>query len=156
MFKGSSVWTVVLCSMVVACTGPSGDPSDRSDEPSPGGFEELSGRAAVTDRASTGGVSWVDYDGDGDDDLFVANGYDVSAEEAAPQANRLYENRGGGDLVPVEGIPIVEDDGFSSGSAWGDFDRDGDLDVYIPNQRGQENALYRNEGEGASTRAPSP
>ena len=102
----------------------------------------------VTDRASTGGVSWVDYDDDGDVDLFVTNGYDVSAEEAKPQKNKLYKNNGDGTFTSVTTGPLVTDDGFSSGSTWGDYDNDGDLDVFVSNQREQENFLYRNLGGG--------
>jgi hypothetical protein len=105
----------------------------------------------AADRASTGGVSLVDYDGDGDTDLFVTNGYDVSAEEPSPQPNRLYRNDGG-TLVSVAEGPMVEDAGFSSGSTWADYDNDGDLDVFVTNQQDQNNFLYRNEGNGSFTR----
>ncbi len=106
----------------------------------------------ATDRASTGGVSWVDYDDDGDVDLFVTNGYDVSAEEPTPQKNKLYKNNGDGTFTSVTTGPLVTDDGFSSGSTWGDYDNDRDLDVFVSNQRGQENFLYRNIGDGTFQR----
>ncbi len=106
----------------------------------------------ATDRASTGGVSWVDYDDDGDVDLFVTNGYDVSAEEATPQKNKLYKNNGDGTFTSITTGPLVTDDGFSSGSTWGDYDNDGDLDVFVSNQRGQENFLYSNNGDATFQR----
>jgi hypothetical protein len=106
----------------------------------------------ITDAASTGGVTWVDYDADGRLDLFVTNGYDVSSPDPQPQKNRLYHNDGSGVLVSVTEGPLVEDDGFSSGSTWGDYDNDGDLDVFVTNQREQNNFLYRNEGEGRFVR----
>jgi hypothetical protein len=114
-------------------------------------FEALAEGEVVTDRASTGGVSLIDYDGDGDVDLFVTNGYDVSAEQPVPQPNRLYRNDNGV-LVAVEQGPMVEDEGFSSGSTWADFDNDGDLDCFVSNQQDQDNFLYRNEGDGNFTR----
>ena len=114
-------------------------------------FERLTTGPAAIDRASTGGVSLIDYDSDADPDLFVTNGYDVSAGEPVPQLNVLYRNEGGV-LVPVTGIPLVEDAGFSSGSTWADFDNDGDLDVFVTNQQNQDNFLYRNEGDGSFTR----
>jgi hypothetical protein len=117
-------------------------------QPGPGvEFERLTAGPGVTDRASSGGVSVVDYDGDGDPDLYVTNGYDVSAEEPSPQLNRLYRNDGG-TLVPVTEGPLVEDAGYSSGSTWADIDNDGDLDVFVSNQQDQDNSLYRNDGNG--------
>ncbi len=98
-------------------------------------------------RASTGGIAWVDYDGDGDDDAFVANGYDVSAGSAAPQMNQLYENVAG--RLLLRDSVLSKDAAFSSASAWADFDNDGLIDVFVPNQRGQNNLLYRNVGNGA-------
>jgi hypothetical protein len=98
----------------------------------------------TSDRASTGGISFTDYDGDGDPDLYVTNGYDVSSPEPVPQANRFYENsQGRFEARPIEGLDDV--DGFSSGSAWADFDNDGDLDTFVANQRDQENALLLQE-----------
>jgi len=101
----------------------------------------------VEERASTGGVSWVDFDGDGDEDVFVTNGYDVSAPTPSPQKNRLFRNDGAGQFTAVAGGPLAEDDGYSSGSTWADFDNDGDPDLFVPNQQDQENFLYRNDGD---------
>ena len=99
----------------------------------------------TSDRASTGGISFTDYDGDGDADIYVTNGYDVSSQNPGPQANRFYENtRGHFEARSIEGLADLE--GFSSGSAWADFDNDGDLDTFVANQRDQENALLLQEG----------
>ena len=62
--------------------------------PTPGFVRVVDG-PAVTNHASTGGVTWVDYDADGDLDLYVTNGYDVSASTPHAQGNRLYRNEGG-------------------------------------------------------------
>ena len=98
----------------------------------------------TSDRASTGGISFTDYDGDGDPDIYVTNGYDVSSPEPGPQANRFYENsQGHFEARSIEGLIDVE--GFSSGSAWADFDNDGDLDTFVANQRDQENVLLLQE-----------
>jgi len=98
----------------------------------------------TSDRASTGGVSFADYDGDGDADIYVTNGYDVSSQEPSPQENRFYENSHGNFVArSIEGLNNVE--GFSSGSAWADFDNDGDLDTFVANQRDQENVLLLQE-----------
>ena len=106
----------------------------------------------TSDRASTGGISFTDYDGDGDPDIYVTNGYDVSSPDPRPQANRLYENSQGQFVArAIEGLDDVE--GFSSGSAWADFDNDGDLDTFIANQRDQENLfLLQKSAEDGSVR----
>ena len=104
----------------------------------------------MVERASTGGITWVDFDGDGDDDAFVTNGYDVSNSPAVPQPNRLYENVDG-HFVGLRN-ELAEDAGFSSGSAWADLDNDGLVDLFVPNQRRQDNFLYRNMGGGSFLR----
>ena len=114
-----------------------------SQPPSSFHLTSITGVPFTTDLTSTGGVAWIDYDGDGHLDLFAPSGYDVSKEPVA-QPNFLYRQDGTGGWETVSG-PLT-DAGFSSGSAWGDFDNDGDLDVFIPNQRGQDNALFRNDG----------
>jgi hypothetical protein len=105
----------------------------------------------LTDHhASTGGVSWADVDGDGDADLFVTNGFDVSADPEG-QPNRLYRNDGGS-LVLLSTGPLAESEGISSANTWGDYDGDGDLDVFIANQQDENNLLFRNEGDWEFTR----
>ncbi len=142
---------IVPLSLITACSVPG---SGGGEDPAPtrqAWFELVEGTPFAADAASTGGVSWVDFDGDGDLDLYVTNGYDVSSEEPQPQRNRLYENRGG-ELFEVASGPLAEDDGFSSGSTWGDFDNDGWLDVFVSNQRDQNNFLYRGGEGGVFTR----
>lgn len=154
---GRAVGTVCALTgvlLVSACrqapaTGATADPAGRGSSSIT--FTRVADVPAATDRASTGGVSWADYDGDGDPDLYVANGYTVTAQEPAPKPNRLYRNEAGG-LVPVASGPLVEIEAYSSGSTWGDYDDDGDVDVFIANQRGQDNLLFRNDGDGRFTR----
>jgi hypothetical protein len=98
----------------------------------------------TSDRASTGGVSFTDYDNDGDSDIYVTNGYDVSSQDPGPQANKFYENSEGQfEARSIEGL--TDFDGFSSGSTWADFDNDGDLDTFVANQRDQANVLLLQE-----------
>jgi hypothetical protein len=111
-------------------------------------FVRITDGPAATDRASTGGVAWIDVDGDGDLDLFVTNGYDVSKRPATPQSDRLYLNDGRGNLTPAPAGPLTTDTAFSSGQAWGDYDNDGDPDVLVSTQINRPDILYRNEGRG--------
>ena len=87
------------------------------------------------------GGAWGDFDGDGDPDLYVAD---------RSGANELFRNRGGGagfDAVAAAyGIQAAAAD--STGALWGDYDNDGDADLYVMN-RGA-NILYRNDGPGGS------
>ena len=92
------------------------------------------------DGFHSSGVAWCDYDGDGHVDLFVANPDNVD--------NALYRNVDGLRFERVSAGPLVNDAGFSSGAVWGDYDNDGRPDLYVSNQMGQDNFLYRNLGQG--------
>ena len=102
----------------------------------------------VQDKASTGGVSWIDYDQDGDQDLFITNGYDVSSKDAKGQGNKFYQNQGNGQFIDLNTNVLAGGAYFSSGSTWADFDNDGDLDVFVSNQRNQQNLLYEQTSNG--------
>jgi hypothetical protein len=140
------------CVVAVACSlfGCSGTDHDSNADTSRTDFhfERVNVEGVTTDHASTGGVSWVDYDGDGDLDLFVTNGYDVSVETPTGQPNRLYRNDGKGGLAVVTTGALATSQSISSSNTWGDYDNDGDLDVFIANQQDQNNLLFRNEGDG--------
>jgi hypothetical protein len=92
--------------------------------------------------ASISGV-WSDYDGDGDQDLFIANG--------GNQGNRLYRNDGG-TFVNVSAAAHVADGGQSIGASWGDWNNDGRPDLFVANTLGQNDFLYRNLGDGTFER----
>lgn len=95
--------------------------------------------------SSSPSASWADVDADGDDDLYVLNGYASLEEEPVPQKNVIYRNDGGGEFTPLPEHPLVRDVTFSGSATWADFDNDGDLDVFVANQRGADNHLFRNE-----------
>jgi hypothetical protein len=77
--------------------------------------------------------SWIDYDGDGDLDLFAAF-RDVP--------NRLLRNDRGR-FVDVTDAAGIGDPRKTVSAVWWDFDRDGDLDLFTANQEGEANGLYR-------------
>jgi len=81
-------------------------------------------------------VSWIDYDNDGDLDLFIA---------FRDKPNRLFRNDGARftDVTIEAGIG---DPRKSVGAVWFDIDGDGDLDVFVANQNGDANGLFRNDG----------
>jgi len=92
----------------------------------------------VEDATSTIGASWGDYDGDLDFDLFVAN------HDGYP--NALYRNDGDSFVADTQRV-IIDNIGESYGSAWGDVDNDGDLDLIVMNRLGLA-TLYVNDGTG--------
>ena len=81
-------------------------------------------------------VSWIDYDNDGDLDLFIA---------FRDRRNRLFRNDGDRftDVTVESGIG---DTRKSVGAVWFDIDGDGDLDLFVANQNGDTNGLFRNGG----------
>jgi len=90
---------------------------------------------------STGGSpSWADYDGDGDLDLFVAR--------FRPAGNSLYRNDGAGVFADVTPEILRQSSLDNYGGVWGDYDNDGDLDLYLPNYNSGCSRLFRNDGAG--------
>ena len=102
-------------------------------------FTKITDGVTVNDGGNSYGCGWGDYDNDGNIDLFVAN--DGGGN------NFLYHNDGNGNFVKIQNSPVVNDGGFSWGSSWGDYDNDGDIDLFVANTDGN-NFLYRNDGSG--------
>jgi len=103
-------------------------------------FQPITSGSLATDLHDSQQLSWADYDNDGDLDCYVLN--------YATFANMLYRNDGGSFTRITTAGPIVTDVGASHGCAWGDFDNDGDLDVYVARDNNQINRYYRNNGDG--------
>ncbi len=93
------------------------------------------------------GTAFLDYDGDGWLDLYMVNGGRIPGLSTAPLvANELYRSRGDGTFVPCAQQAGVDDTGFGMGAVVGDYDNDGDPDLYLTNFGA--NLLYRNTGDG--------
>ncbi|MFC1547220.1 FG-GAP-like repeat-containing protein, partial [Candidatus Neomarinimicrobiota bacterium] len=112
-----------------------------------GTFAPVTTGPLSTDEGRSRGAAWGDIDNDGDLDLFVANTY---------ENNFLYTNNGDGSYTKVTSGPVVTDGATSVGGAWGDYDNDGYLDLFVANCcGGNDNFLYTNNGDGTFTQETS-
>ena len=118
-------------------------------------FIEVDNGGIFSPTRYNGGASWGDYDGDGDQDLFVTlrnNGMNV-----------LYRNIGGG-MFDQPGLgeigELAAENMVAVQAIWADIDNDGDLDLYVANRATVPVAggspvpdrLYLNDGNGSFTR----
>lgn len=95
-------------------------------------------------------IVWVDYDNDGDRDLCLTG---------IGMPLRLFRNNGNMSFNEVsETAGFVYSENMTYGSSWGDYDRDGDLDVFVAKYDAEylemmnaDNELYRNNGDGTFT-----
>ncbi len=90
------------------------------------------------------GVAWLDFDGDGWLDIYLVQSGPLPGCTETGLRNRLYRNRGNGTFAEVPDAAGAADDGYGQGVAVGDYDGDGDPDLYVLNFG--SNVLYRNDG----------
>jgi hypothetical protein len=100
-------------------------------------------------KASGGGVTLLDYDGDGDLDLYFTQGaYDPVAAPGDPPpvapSHRLYRNEGGWKFTDATVASGLGEAGYGMGAAAADYDGDGDQDLFVANYG--RCRLWRNEG----------
>lgn len=101
-------------------------------------FTEVAGSVGlVVMDADSRQANWIDYDGDGDLDLY-------SAQRSG--RNRLFRNDSG-KFTDVSVATGLDDPRRTVGACWFDMDEDGDLDLFLANQEADKDALYRNDGE---------
>jgi len=100
------------------------------------------------------GVAWGDYDNDGWQDIFVVNDVGpvtLASDDFAdsPARSVLYHNNRDGTFTDVTAESGIDFHGHGMGAAWGDYDNDGNLDLFVSALG--ENAFYRNNGDGTFT-----
>jgi enediyne biosynthesis protein E4 len=113
-------------------------------------FTKITEGPMVNDGAQSAGCAWGDFDNDGDDDLFVTNGIMSGAK------NLLFINNGPGSnytFTQVTEGNIVNDAAPSRAASFGDYNNDGNLDLFVANQMGNNyNYLYQNNGDRTFTK----
>jgi hypothetical protein len=124
---------------------------------SPVTFEEVSGLRTRTFgggptkdhilESGGNGVALLDYDGDGLLDIYLVTAPELSpTRERIAHRNALYRNLGGWKFEDVSNQAGVNAASWGNGVCAGDFDGDGQLDMYVTNWGG--NFLFRNRGDG--------
>ncbi len=111
-------------------------------------FTKVTTGAVANDLEQSVGCAWGDYDNDGYVDLFVVN-------FGASPTNTLYHNHRDGTFTRIFGGAPVNEAGSGHGCAWGDFDNDGYLDLFVSNLL-TTNRLYRNNGDGTFQKLSGP
>jgi len=162
-----ATFPAVLAGLAPIGWGMVGTSAAQDGDDTPAWFQEVGERAGVdfvhaadrTDRfrfpeIMGGGLAHFDYDGDGDLDLYMVQGGFLAAtgEEVLRLGNKLYRNDSTpGTLlfVDVTEEAGVGDTSYGMGAACGDFDRDGDIDLYVTNVG--PNVMYVNNGNGTFT-----
>jgi tetratricopeptide (TPR) repeat protein len=115
-------------------------------------FEDVTIASGLSLPITTEAAAWGDFDNDGLVDLFVCGEYlppDGPPRGPPDPRNRcrLYHNLGQGKFVDIAAAAGVTNERCAKGSAWGDYDGDGRLDLYVSNMNGRCR-LYHNEGQG--------
>lgn len=135
---------------------------DVGDTDVPLRFDDVTDRVGITFQHMTqprnsllpedmgSGVASGDFDGDGFTDLFFVNfagsvlpGTPLDREKGS---SRLFRNLGGKHFEDVTQQAHIGFTGYGMGASWGDYDNDGDLDLYVT--AFGPNALYENLGDG--------
>lgn len=111
-----------------------------------------SGRRYIVETV-TCGLGLIDYDGDGNLDIFFLNGAPLpgTPTPAEPPTNALYRNHGDGTFTDVTARSGVGIPGYAMGCAVADYDNDGHEDIFITNYGAHR--LLHNNGNGTFTDA---
>ena len=119
-------------------------------------FSDVASQAGVsagifdTQPRVSWGTVFFDYDNDGFEDLYVASGWlDTDDINRKNQANVLFHNNGDATFTDVTHLSGTGDFGIGRGLAYGDFNNDGCLDLFLVNlgrqaDIGQESKLFEN------------
>jgi len=146
-----------FCLLNLGCTSPA--PAPPGAAAGPAWFEEVAAPRGIawTHRSGHatqfllpeimgGGAALFDMDGDGDLDLYLVQSGSVRDSGKKDPSSRLYRNRGDGTFDDVTSGSGVDVGGYGMGVASGDYDNDGDADLFVTNAG--PSVLLRNDGAG--------
>ena len=153
----SSPTTCVL-TLCLALSGCSENSPDKAAVAAPPWFEEQAERRGLAFQHQSGhsvryqlpeivggGAALADLDGDGDLDAYLVQSGKLFAADGP--GNQLFFNVGDGHFEEAAGGGGAGDKGYGMGVTAGDYDNDGDIDLYVTNVG--PNVLLRNVGNGA-------
>ena len=150
--------------LVAGCGSPSTPPPASTQAPAagPAWFEEVAAARGISwvhrsghqtryllPEIMGGGAALFDMDSDGDLDLYLVQSGSLLEKGAKDPSNRLYRNRGDGTFEDVTAGSGTDVAGYGMGVAAGDYDNDGDTDLFVTNAG--PSVLLRNEGGGRFT-----
>ncbi len=152
-----------LCSLAVAATAPTANagPNSSQEPPIPVRFVDVAAKSGIDfvhDNAASkekflietmgGGAAWLDFDNDGFLDAYLVNSAATDVyKPSKPPRGALYRNQGDGTFLNVTETAGVAAVGlFGMGVAAGDYDNDGDTDLFVAGY--VRSILFRNNGDG--------
>ena len=152
---------VVVAAVAVACGSPAPTERPRDSRPAPW-FEEVAAARGIrfvhqsghADRyllpeIMGGGAALFDMDGDDDLDAYLVQSGSVTDVSKKGDGNRLFRNRGNGMFEDATAGSGAQAPGYGMGVTAGDYDNDGDVDLYVTNLG--PNVLLQNDGTGRFT-----
>ncbi len=110
-------------------------------------FVDVTSEAGVDEGGDGFGAVFLDLDNDGYLDILLENYSGNMTRNFSPRQLVYFHNNGDGSLANLTFTSGLEETGNGFGIAVGDYDNDGDLDLYFPN--GGENLLLQNKGDGS-------
>jgi len=143
------VWQITIC----LCSAQAPISLEDVTQQSGIDFEHFSGRSGKSYLVETvtAGLATFDYDNDGLIDIYFLNAAPLMNDRVdPPPTNRLFRNLGGMRFVDVTTQSGSGDLGFALGVTAGDFDNDGDQDLFVSNFG--PNVLLENHGDGTFAR----
>jgi hypothetical protein len=153
---------LLSCTIGVSCSRGAAPPSAVTPASAPPWFEEVADRAGIRfvhhsghrdkfylPEIMGGGAALFDMDNDGFLDLYLVQSGNLFAPGEKQPGNRLYRNRGDGTFEDVTAGSGADLPGYGMGVTAGDFDNDGNVDLYVTNLGG--NVLLKGDGHGHFT-----